>query len=363
VLADGSVVVPSVLDPQQFQLTFVRPGGAVETQTVNLPNGALWYPYRAVPNGQGGLLVQVRRLLWPEMETHHIDALVVGVDAGGTVTGSTPLADDWGEIVVGERGQVLVTSQVEYWTEPGSGGVAKRHVGFLQQITPEGNPAAFPQSFPPSGPCGWIWDGIRQEWYYNGDCDQAVISVTSIAARGRDTIVTLSDGRVFGPGALSQLHLSYLVPAIDGTYLGAGVPPSGPAGAAAARGAAAATAEAGALVAIAVTSEEPASPFTPWSAGGNPEGAFAENPRSISVEVDFLNAWDLGLGRPEDLLSPSEQASVKSTALKAMQDAYQGYAVTFSEVLGGTRHIHVQNKLGKGAGETYFPLWESDVNF
>ena len=98
------MVVPSVLDPQQFQLTFVRPGGAVETQTVNLPNGALWYPYRAVPNGQGGLLVQMRRLLWPEMETHHIDALVVGVDAGGTVTGSTPLADDWGEIVVGERG-------------------------------------------------------------------------------------------------------------------------------------------------------------------------------------------------------------------------------------------------------------------
>ena len=233
---DGSVVVPSVLDPQQFQLTFVRPDGAVETQTVNLPNGALWYPFRAVPNGQGGLLVQVRRLLWPELETHHIDALVVGVDAGGTVTGSTPLADDWGEIVVGERGQVLVTSEVEYWTEPGSGGVAKRHVGFLQQITPEGNPAAFPQFFPPSGPCGWIWDGIRQEWYDNGACDQAVISVTSIAARGSDTIVTLSDGRVFGPGALSQLHLSYLVPAADGTYLGAGMPPGGPAGPAAARG-------------------------------------------------------------------------------------------------------------------------------
>ena len=44
VLADGSVVVPSVLDPQQFQLTFVRPGGAVETQTVNLPNGCAVVP-------------------------------------------------------------------------------------------------------------------------------------------------------------------------------------------------------------------------------------------------------------------------------------------------------------------------------
>ena len=163
-----------------------------------------------------------------------------------------------------------------------------------------------------------------------------MISVTSIAARGSDTIVTLSDGRVFGPGALSQLHLSYLVPAIDGTYLGAGVPPSGPAGAAAARGAAAATAEAGALVAIAVTSEEPASPFTPWSAGGNPAHAFAAAVPYL-VQVDFQNGycgstneWRVGICRGEDVLSSTEQALVRSVALQAMRDAYQGYDVTFT---------------------------------
>ena len=255
---------------------------------------------------------------------------------------------------------MLVTSEVEYWTEPGSGGVAKRHVGFLQQITPEGNPAAFPQFFPPSGPCGWIWDGIRQEWYDNGACDQAVISVTSIAARGSDTIVTLSDGRVFGPGALSQLHLSYLVPAADGTYLGAGMPPSGPAGAAAARGAAADTVEAGALMNFVVPSEEPASPLgSPWpTAGGNAEAAFAENPGPIIVGVTFDPAI-----RGFVPLSEDEWTSVRKTALKAMQDAYEGYAVTFSEGQTATRHIRVQNRLGAGVGETNFPSYVSDVNF
>ena len=87
--------------------------------------------------------------------------------------------------------------------------------------------------YPPSGPCGWQWDGLSQSWYYNGDCDQEVLSITSIAARGADTFVTMNDGTVFAPGPLGQLHLSYLVPAVDGTYLGVGAA----AGAMAARGA------------------------------------------------------------------------------------------------------------------------------
>jgi hypothetical protein len=279
VLQDGSVVVPSVIDSDNLQLTFVRPTGAVETQAVNVPNGSLFYPYRAVPNGQGGLLVQLRRRLWPGTETEVWDAVVVGVDAAGTLTGQTPLADDWGEIVVGENGNILVTSQVEYWTDPGYASVPKYHVGFLQQITPEGNPAAIGEFYPPSGPCGWQWDGLSQSWYYNGDCDQDVISITSVAARGSTIMVTLNDGRVFAPEPLGQLQLSYLVPASDGTYLGVGAGASDLARAAAARSDAAGTAEAGALMAFVVPSEEPASPFgADWPiGGGGTEDAHAAN--------------------------------------------------------------------------------------
>jgi hypothetical protein len=54
----------------------------------------------------------------------------------------------------------------------------------------------------------------------------------------------LSDGQVLWPGAFSQTHLWYLVPASDGTHLGAGL--------------AAATVG---LVNITLTSEYPVSPF------------------------------------------------------------------------------------------------------
>jgi hypothetical protein len=121
------------------------------------------------------------------------------------------------------------------------------------------------------------WDGLSQSWYYNGDCDQEVLSITSIAARGADTFVTLSDGTVSAPGPLGQLRLSYLVPAVDGTYLGVGA-----AGATAARGASTGTDTAGALMGIAVPSEEPASPFGPPCPmdGGGTDNAHAENPPS-----------------------------------------------------------------------------------
>jgi hypothetical protein len=226
VLADGSVVVPSVLDPQRFQLTFVRPDGVVETQVIASPSAYLSYASRAIPNGQGGLLVQLHRWLWREMssEVWDFDTLVVGVDATGNVTGSEPLGADWGEIVVGEGGTVLATSKVDYWTEPFYGGVRKHHVGMVTPLTPAGNRAAFPTFFGPSGPCGWAWDGIGERWYYNGDCDQEVISVTSVVALGRGGFITgLSNGRSFGADPLfEQLPLSHLQPVGGGDYLAAG---------------------------------------------------------------------------------------------------------------------------------------------
>jgi hypothetical protein len=84
-----------------------------------------------------------------------------------------------------------------------------------------------------------------------------------IAARGSATIVTLSDGRVFGPEPLGQLHLSYLVPALDGTYLGAG--------------------GADGLIDIALTSSEPVSLFgSAWlTAGGDLDGAFGAPPYNL----------------------------------------------------------------------------------
>jgi hypothetical protein len=70
---------------------------------------------------------------------------------------------------------------------------------------------------------------------------------------------------VLAPETLGQLPLSYLVPAVDGTYLGAGV------------------GAAGDLVNLVVTAEEPASPFGPmWPAGGGGglDFANAANPPS-----------------------------------------------------------------------------------
>ena len=301
VLLHGSVVVPSVIDSDNLQLTFVRPTGAVETQAVNVPNGSLFYPYRAVPNGQGGLLVQLRRRIWPGTEDEFWDAMVVGVDAAGTLTGQTPLGADWGEIVVGQDGNALATSQVNYYTEPGYGGLVKQHLGMLRALTPDGNPAASASFFGPSGPCGWAWDGLSQSWYYNGDCDQEVLSITSIAARGSDTLMTLSDGRVLAPGPIGDLHLSYLVPAVDGTYLGVGAA----AGASAARNASTSTDIAGALMGLTVPSEEPASPFGPPCPvdGGGTDNAHAENARTpLRVVEDAVSARDFSFSLLKDAL-------------------------------------------------------------
>jgi Glucodextranase, domain B len=367
VLQDGSVVVPSVLDSENLQLTFVRPTGAVETQAVNVPNGSLFYPYRAVPNGQGGLLVQLRRRLWPGTETEVWDAVVVGVDAAGTLTGQTPLADDWGEIVVGEHGNILVTSQVEYWTDPGYASVPKYHVGFLQQITPEGNPAAIGEFYPPSGPCGWQWDGLSQSWYYNGDCDQEVISITSIAARGADTFVTMNDGTVSGPGPLGQLHLSYLVPAIDGTYLGVGAATSSLARSASTSGNATGSAGAGDLMDIGVPSEEPASAFgAEWpTAGGGLDHSDAATSKTVTVGVSF-DPTIPGLVPLSQDESNDEWRSVKDGALKAMQDAYKGYAVTLGlrePQKSCDRYIYVKNSREEGDGATIGLFKFSDVHF
>jgi len=53
------VVVPSVLDGDHFQLTFLRPAGAVEKQVSQSPSAYVSYAQRAIPNGQGGMLVQL----------------------------------------------------------------------------------------------------------------------------------------------------------------------------------------------------------------------------------------------------------------------------------------------------------------
>ena len=149
------------------------------------------------------------------------DALVVGVDSAGNYTGGTSLGEDWGDLVVGEH-SAMATSYVLYYTQPSRGGV-KRHLGMVEELTLEGNQAAFPVFYPPEGPCGW-WLAGQELWLYGGDCHQPVISVTSlVAGPNGGSIMSLSDGRVFGPGdGFDRVHLSYLQPSGAGTYLGVG---------------------------------------------------------------------------------------------------------------------------------------------
>jgi hypothetical protein len=312
VLLDGSVVVPSVVDPEQLQLTFVRSTGAVETQVVTVPNGGLWSPYRAIPNGQGGLLVQlIRRLVWPGGDYWRWDAVVVGVDASGALTGSTGLGADWGEIVVGENGTIVATSQVEYSTEPSWGGGAKRHVGMLMPLQANGNPGGLASFYGPSGSCGWIWDNIGQQWFYNGDCGQPVLSITSVAARGSELIVTLNDGQVLAPGPLGQMRLSNLVPATDGTYLGGG----------------AGGASAGELVNVAVTSEEPVSPLgAEWPEGaGSRQSAYSASPLSalrVIADVGDNESRALAFAALKDALVQDPAGSIAASKLSMTKDGY-----------------------------------------
>jgi hypothetical protein len=196
----------------------------------------------------------------------------------------------------------------------------------LVRLTPEGNQAAQAEFYGPSGPCGWDWDSYGQYWYYNGPCDQPVVNVTSIAALGSNTITTLSDGRVFAPGALGELSLSHLIPKVDGGYLGAG-------------------AAGQALVNLAVMSEEPAPAFGPWSyPGGSAAAPFASVP--YMVQIDFQGGycgtsseWRVG-PCPGEVLTPDEQVLIRNVALQAMRSAYQGYNVTFTtERPSAPRHI------------------------
>ena len=275
---------------------------------VSVPNGHLSYPYRAIPNGQVGLLVQLRREFGTGANRTW-DALVVGVDAAGNLTGSEPLGDDWGDLVVGDNGLVLATSKMNYWTEPGYGGVPKQHVAMIEPITPEGNRAAWPQFYPPTGPCGWIWDGVGQQWTYNGDCDQEVVSITSVVALGGGkTIVSLSNGQVFGPDpAFEHLQLSTVVPPWDGTYLGAG---------------------AAGLTNLALTTATEVWPFGPiWpDGGGGPDNAFAADPpsplRLLGEGDDHMNA-DLALLK--DALDRDQHGVRKPGASTLLSRDAEGY--------------------------------------
>ena len=218
VLKEGVVVVPSVTGPHTFALTFLRPNGSVVTQTVDLPESPteLNRVYRAIPNGIGGLLVQLITRI-QSVETYY-NALVVGVDENGNHTGSTPLGKDWGDIVVGDS-SAMATSYTWYAEASGR---RRQHLGMAQLLNLDGSAANFPAFYPPNGPCGWWWDGF--EWWYGGDCGQPIIDVASVVAlQGGGFITTLSNGTVSGaePG-LNEMPLNILQPAGGGEYLAVG---------------------------------------------------------------------------------------------------------------------------------------------
>ena len=220
VLEDGSVVVPSVtMNPATFYLTFLRPDGSTSSQTMAaLPPGFNFSSaYKAVPNSQGGFFV----------ELNGPPALVVGVDGTCTVTGFAVLGDAWGDISVdGDDGTAIATSYVTYWNEPNYGGGAKRHLGMAEVLSASGNQAASASFYPPTGSCGYLYNGVvgTEGWYYNGDCDQPVISVTSVVAVSGGFIVSLSDGSVSGPGdGFGQIHMSHVEPRGTDTVVGSPV--------------------------------------------------------------------------------------------------------------------------------------------
>jgi Concanavalin A-like lectin/glucanases superfamily/Regulator of chromosome condensation (RCC1) repeat/Chitobiase/beta-hexosaminidase C-terminal domain/Putative Ig domain/Glucodextranase, domain B/Putative binding domain, N-terminal/Viral BACON domain len=222
VLADGSVVVPSVTSGNTFELAFLQPDGSTLTQSVNVGErglSGLEWVYRAIPNGKGGLLVQLMTSR-PSSEGTRYDALVAGVDQDGNYTGGTSLGKDWGDIVVGEH-SAIATSYVWYATQPSNGG-QRQHLGMTQGLTLEGNQIGSPDFLPPTGPCAWWFDGI--EWSYGGDCGRPVVDVTSVVALGNGGFITgLSDGHLSGADPLfEEMSLSYLQPSGGGTYLGGG---------------------------------------------------------------------------------------------------------------------------------------------
>lgn len=216
VLEDGSVVVPQVQGEEgawTLQFFVLRPDGVAEIRSTDFWSAVEdLTPLKAVPNGRGGLLVQLQG--WaPSAPVNAFPywATVVGVDSAGTVTGEFNLGEAWGELIVAEDGLAAASTYVSYLTLFGA---RQRHLGVLTTLTAEGQYVSG-TTYPPAGSCNG-WDFIN---YAN--CP-GQIDITSIAAAGGGgAVLSLSNGQVFGSHPVfEQMAMSHVTSAGDGTYLG-----------------------------------------------------------------------------------------------------------------------------------------------
>jgi hypothetical protein len=220
VLGDGTVVVPTVTGGQTFVLTLLHPDGSKVEQLVTLPNLGVYqlgWAYRAIPNGRDGFLVQLMAMRH-DSHTYSgpgLGALVVGVDSAGNYTGHAEVGNAWGEgdiVVLGDK--AIATGYV--WYQSGNSW-NRTHLGWVTELTLDGNQAGIATIYQPSGIC--------PNWPARcAFTPEETISVTSlVAVGGGGVIMGLSNGNGGGAGpAFEGMGLTHLQPEEDGTYLGAG---------------------------------------------------------------------------------------------------------------------------------------------
>jgi hypothetical protein len=341
VLADGTVVVPVDTSERTFlgngieidneswdvelrlSVVFLRPDGTSALQTALVADATIrrqsLRPFKAIPNGQGGLLVGYN---WEEGVDGRGSGVIV-VNADGSYTAPVGAGPALQDLALGED-RVIAISDLE------SNGDRR----LMSYLTPAGMPTGSSNLLPET---------------------QRVTSVTAL--RGGGFLTSLSDGTVQGAGDGSdQLSLAHARIGADNTLIGALASQS-----------LASVAKPGAVVGA-----------TEWTTEtGTREGAeFAVKP--YEVQVNFQNGycgsgneWRVGACPGGELLSANEVTLVKGAAIQAMNAAYrdQGYNVTFITTVNpeAPRQIYVRQTVRQAARDPtavgYTPdfAFESDV--
>jgi hypothetical protein len=214
VLEDGRVAVPALVTgsifgstPNKVKLMVYTPGGGIETHTVasytnggGLGSDSIW-PYKAVPNGRGDILV-----LWDDLgnsgSNYYIHAVVGTVHGDGT--GSDVVAfvgDTWGgfgnyplgDLVVAE--DRIIATAYNMPNIPGS--VGSGNAATVSQLSPGGNFLLSSDAIP----------ALPNE----------IPKLPTFLAVAGGVVVSAADGRMSGPdAAFDRMHLA------QGQYLNTG---------------------------------------------------------------------------------------------------------------------------------------------
>jgi alpha-tubulin suppressor-like RCC1 family protein len=202
VLFSGDVVVPVVTgsytviagqtdrikDTRTISAFFLKPDG----QTTVTPVYSDWgevsiSPFKAIPNGAGGVLVAWNEIGY--LGPNELTAEVAAVKADGTVSGTDLIGRWWGDLVLGEQGDILAVTL----NGPRGGPYTRRQ---LTHLTPDA--------------------GIGQ--FYVLDHSEVT---TIVAAKGGGFVINYADGTITGPDpSFDQMHLANARYADDGRWVG-----------------------------------------------------------------------------------------------------------------------------------------------